>query len=104
MGLRTKVDSLWRGGLSSPRSEQKLAPGLEPGVGTGFQTRSCAKKNAPRDPSKTPMIDKTYQPSEVEGRIYRTWEKAGVFRAGRPERAQANPYSWLLDTSDVADA
>jgi len=32
-------------------------------------------------------IDKTYQPSEVEGRVYRTWEEAGAFRAGRPERA-----------------
>ena len=32
------------------------------------------------------MIDKTYQPSEVEGRIYATWEEAGAFRAGRPER------------------
>ena len=31
-------------------------------------------------------IDKTYQSSEVEGRIYRTWEEAGAFRAGRPER------------------
>ena len=29
------------------------------------------------------MIDKTYQPGEVEGRIYRTWEQAGAFRAGR---------------------
>ncbi len=34
------------------------------------------------------MIDKTYQPSEVEGRIYRTWEEAGAFKAGDP-RARA---------------
>src|SRR5690349_3221395 len=27
------------------------------------------------------MIDKTYQPSEVEGRIYAAWEDAGAFRA-----------------------
>ena len=39
------------------------------------------------------MIDKNYQPSEVEGRIYRTWEEAGAFRAGRPERAGAQPYT-----------
>ena len=32
------------------------------------------------------MIDKTYQPSAVEGRIYATWEAAGAFRCGRPER------------------
>src|SRR4051794_6404968 len=29
-----------------------------------------------------PMIDKTYQPSEVEGRIYAAWESAGAFKAG----------------------
>jgi Valyl-tRNA synthetase len=33
------------------------------------------------------MIDKTYQPNEVEGRIYAAWEDAQAFRAGRPERA-----------------
>ena len=32
------------------------------------------------------MIDKTYQPSEVEGRISKAWEEAGAFKAGRPER------------------
>ena len=35
------------------------------------------------------MIDKTYQPGEVEGRIYQAWQDAGAFRAGRPERAAA---------------
>src|SRR5450830_234239 len=47
------------------------------------------------------MIDKTYQPSEVEGRIYRTWEAAGAFRAGRPERAQATPYSIVIPPPNV---
>ncbi len=47
------------------------------------------------------MIDKTYQPSEVEGRIYKTWEAAGVFRAGRPERAQAKPYSIVIPPPNV---
>src|SRR6187399_541912 len=41
-------------------------------------------------------IDKTYQPSDVEGRIYRTWEEAGAFHAGRPERAAAAPYSIVI--------
>src|SRR5450830_1212744 len=59
------------------------------------------EKNAPRDPSKTQMIDKTYQPSEVEGRIYRTWEAAGAFRAGRPERAGAQPYSIVIPPPNV---
>src|ERR1035437_4454550 len=42
------------------------------------------------------MIDKTYQPSEVEGRIYRTWEAAGAFRAGRPQLAGAQPHSFVI--------
>jgi valyl-tRNA synthetase len=46
-------------------------------------------------------IDKTYQPSEVEGRIYRTWEEAGAFRAGRPERAGARPYSIVIPPPNV---
>src|SRR6186997_1304389 len=51
--------------------------------------------------SKPMTIDKTYQPSEVEGRIYRTWEKAGAFRAGRPERAAAAPYSIVIPPPNV---
>ena len=46
-------------------------------------------------------IDKTYQPSEVEGRISRTWEQAGAFRAGRPERAGAKPYSIVIPPPNV---
>jgi len=47
------------------------------------------------------MIYKTYQPSEVEGRIYKTWEAAGAFRAGRPERAGAPPYSIVIPPPNV---
>jgi valyl-tRNA synthetase len=47
------------------------------------------------------MIDKTYQPSEVEGRIYAAWEAAGAFRAGRPERAQAAPYCIVIPPPNV---
>jgi valyl-tRNA synthetase len=47
------------------------------------------------------MIDKTYQPSEVEGRIYKTWEQAGAFRAGRPERVGAKPYSIVIPPPNV---
>ncbi|MFN3658968.1 MAG: valine--tRNA ligase [Pseudolabrys sp.] len=47
------------------------------------------------------MIEKTYQPSEVEGRIYRTWEEAGAFKAGRPERARAAPYSIVIPPPNV---
>jgi valyl-tRNA synthetase len=47
------------------------------------------------------MIEKTYQPSEVERRIYKTWEQAGAFRAGRPERAGAKPYSIVIPPPNV---
>src|SRR5215510_470186 len=47
------------------------------------------------------MIDKTYQPSEVEGRIYAAWEGAGAFRAGRPERAAAQPYCIVIPPPNV---
>ncbi len=47
------------------------------------------------------MIDKTYQPTEVEGRIYAEWEQAGAFRAGRPERAGAKPYSIVIPPPNV---
>src|SRR5260221_1673900 len=47
------------------------------------------------------MIDKTYQPSEVEGRIYAAWESAQAFRAGRPERRAAAPYSIVIPPPNV---
>ena len=47
------------------------------------------------------MIDKTYQPAEVEGRIYATWEEAGAFLAGRPERRQAEPYCVVIPPPNV---
>src|ERR1022692_2334360 len=47
------------------------------------------------------MIDKNYQTFQVEGRIYKTWEAAGAFRAGRPERAGAPPYSIVIPPPNV---
>ena len=47
------------------------------------------------------MIDKTYQPSAVEGRIYAKWEEAGAFRAGRPERRDAKPYCIVIPPPNV---
>ncbi len=47
------------------------------------------------------MIDKTYQPSEVEGRIARAWEQADAFKAGRPERAAAQAYSIVIPPPNV---
>ena len=47
------------------------------------------------------MIDKTYQPAQVEGRIYAAWEEAGAFRCGRPERRGAEPYCIVIPPPNV---
>jgi valyl-tRNA synthetase len=47
------------------------------------------------------MIDKTYQPSEVEGRIAKAWEQADAFKAGRPERASAEAFSIVIPPPNV---
>ncbi|MHA1165331.1 MAG: valine--tRNA ligase, partial [Alphaproteobacteria bacterium] len=49
------------------------------------------------------MLDKTYQPSELEKRIYEAWEKAGAFACGLPGRAGANarPYCIMLPPPNV---
>src|SRR5919112_876514 len=47
------------------------------------------------------MMDKTFDPASVEGRIAAAWEEAGAFRAGRPERAQAEPYCIVIPPPNV---
>jgi len=47
------------------------------------------------------MIENRYQPRAVEPRIYAAWEAAGAFRAGRPERAQAEPYCIVIPPPNV---
>jgi valyl-tRNA synthetase len=47
------------------------------------------------------MIDKTYQPAEVEARISQAWEQALAFRAGRPDRADAEPYCIVIPPPNV---
>lgn len=47
------------------------------------------------------MMDKTYQPSAVEGRVYASWEEAGAFDAGRPERRAARPYCIVIPPPNV---
>jgi valyl-tRNA synthetase len=47
------------------------------------------------------MIEKTYQSGDVEQRIYAAWEKAGAFRAGRPERAGSEAYSIVIPPPNV---
>src|SRR6202521_327475 len=47
------------------------------------------------------MLDKTYQPAEVEERIYRAWEAAHAFDAGRHERKDAKPFSIVIPPPNV---
>jgi valyl-tRNA synthetase len=47
------------------------------------------------------MLEKTYQPAEIEDRIYRAWEKAGAFNCLRPERKDAAPYSIVIPPPNV---
>src|SRR6202142_2628713 len=47
------------------------------------------------------MIEETYQPSEVEGRIYTAWDQAGAFHSGRPERRDAKPYCIVIPPPNV---
>src|SRR6202162_5285837 len=47
------------------------------------------------------MIERDKRPAAVEGRIYAAWEAAGAFRAGRPERAKAEPYCIVIPPPNV---
>jgi valyl-tRNA synthetase len=49
------------------------------------------------------MLEKTYQPSEIERAVYARWEAADAFRCGRPERvaAGATPFSIVIPPPNV---
>ncbi len=47
------------------------------------------------------MIEKTYQPSDIENRMSRVWEEAGAFKAGRPERREAEPFTIVIPPPNV---
>ncbi|MGZ5854148.1 MAG: valine--tRNA ligase [Xanthobacteraceae bacterium] len=47
------------------------------------------------------MIEKTYQPNEIEPRMSAAWENAQAFRAGRPDRAGAKPYCIVIPPPNV---
>ncbi|TAK50199.1 MAG: valine--tRNA ligase [Xanthobacteraceae bacterium] len=47
------------------------------------------------------MIEKNYQPSDIEVRIAQAWEAAHAFRSGRPDRASAEPYSIVIPPPNV---
>jgi len=47
------------------------------------------------------MLEKTYHPTDIEARIYEAWIKAQAFKAGRPERASAEPYAIVIPPPNV---
>src|SRR3954468_16465605 len=47
------------------------------------------------------MMDKTFDPAAVEARIAARWEEAQAFRAGRPDRAGAEPFSIVIPPPNV---
>lgn len=47
------------------------------------------------------MMDKTFDPTAVEARVSAAWEEAQAFRAGRPERAGAEPFSIVIPPPNV---
>jgi valyl-tRNA synthetase len=47
------------------------------------------------------MMDKTFDPAAVEQRIARAWQDAGAFRAGRPDRASAEPFCIVIPPPNV---
>jgi valyl-tRNA synthetase len=47
------------------------------------------------------MIEKNYQPADIESRMSRIWEESGAFRAGRPERRDAKPFTIVIPPPNV---
>src|SRR5687768_6984377 len=47
------------------------------------------------------MIEKNYQPADIETRMARLWEEAGAFKAGRPERRDAKPFTVVIPPPNV---
>jgi valyl-tRNA synthetase len=47
------------------------------------------------------MLEKTYQPAEIEARIHAEWEKAEVFKGGRSDRKDAPAYCIVIPPPNV---
>jgi valyl-tRNA synthetase len=47
------------------------------------------------------MMDKTFDPAAVEERIAALWDREQAFRAGRPDRAGAAPYTIVIPPPNV---
>src|SRR5437667_2277652 len=47
------------------------------------------------------MIEKNYQPADIESRMSAIWEASGAFKAGRPERRDAQPFTIVIPPPNV---
>ncbi len=47
------------------------------------------------------MIEKNYQPADIEGRMSVIWEDSRAFSAGRPERRDARPFTIVIPPPNV---
>jgi valyl-tRNA synthetase len=47
------------------------------------------------------MIEKNYQPADIESRMSAIWEESGAFKAGRPERKDAAPFTIVIPPPNV---
>ena len=47
------------------------------------------------------MMDNRFDPAAVEARIRDVWEKEGAFKAGRPERKDATPFTIVIPPPNV---
>src|SRR3978361_1260653 len=47
------------------------------------------------------MIEKNYKPADIESRMSKLWDDAGAFKAGRPERRGAKPYTIVIPPPNV---
>src|SRR3974377_1584399 len=67
----------------------------------GVDSFACAGLFTQKSIERRTMIEKTYRPSAVEGRIYAPWEEAQAFRSARPERLTARPYCIVIPPPNV---
>jgi valyl-tRNA synthetase len=47
------------------------------------------------------MMDNRFEPASIEARIREMWETEGAFRAGRPERKDAKPFTIVIPPPNV---
>ena len=47
------------------------------------------------------MLEKTYQPADIEARIHASWEAADAFKAGRPDRQGKPAYCIVIPPPNV---